>query len=518
VTAILVLIALGTCLRYAQTARNFVVTPDGTEYLRTAVAFEREGGAALKVGLRQPLYPLALWTAGRAAEAVDPAFEWRHYQMAEVGRLAGVVFYVPFLAAAWFFFRRFLDVYASAVCLSVVMIHPLFGSHFANVLSETVYLSFFASGLACLALALDSGRRGTLVWAFLAGLSAALAFFTRVEGQILLVSALFCIFFVGTKAAEGATRLSTRRRALSAVCCAGGFVGPVIPVALFLGVTSQRYSWEWIWRRLVGGEIGSTDAVSAGLGLVATPFESAWMLIATLFEAAPVITISVLAFGLAGGARNFRERLSADWAPRHSIVVVTLALYVGVIIAGTSFRLGTVSSRYVQPLVLMALPLVAVFCNALFKEKFKSALRARRGTALLAAIGLLAYLAALAEAGRRWEHSKTGYRDAGKAIAERSSTVRLITTSPRLSYYAENPFVAVSPQRLKDSVLSGEAREFELVGIETKVFETEELDRLRDALELCGFGGAPWLDIGECSSGDRVDRRILVYRKAEVIE
>ncbi|MCD6406064.1 MAG: hypothetical protein J7M19_09580, partial [Planctomycetes bacterium] len=200
----------------------------------------------------------------------------------------------------------------------------------------------------------------------------------------------------------------------------------------------------------------------------------------------------------------------------HTAVLVSLGLYSAAIIAGVSLRLGTVSMRYVEPLVLMALPVFAVLADALFRERVKAALRSRRVVIAAVAIAFIACLAAFAQARRQWNRYKIGYRRAGVAVQEVVPNVSLITSSPRLSYYAGSSAAPVTPERLKAEIFAGGAARFEFVGLETKRFEEGELDRVQKALAGKGFGNRIWLDVQEDSMASHADRRILVYRKEAV--
>lgn len=522
---LLLIILVGLGLRYAQTAANFVIARDSTDYLSAAIAFEDQGGGAFKESLRQPLYPLTLWAAGRAADVLWGDFAWRGDQMARVGRLLGVFLYVPFLLAAWFLFRRILDAGLAAGCLLVVVCHPLFGGYFANVLSETLYLTFFMAGLGCLveaARAMSTGARAGKLWALAAGALSALAYLTRVEGQILLISMLSCIL-----AGIAARRLQKqpakwRRRVAVASCSLGGFLAPALPVMLYMGATSRRYSWEWLWRRLSSAKAALLPAdggfATAGLNLVASPLQSVHMLAATLIDKAPLITLGAIAGGVMFAVRRWRGKSAGDSGAGSRAVMVTLIWYAAAIVAGVSLQNGTVSLRYVQPLILMTLLITVKFADTITGGALERALMRKESRTVIAVAASIACFATFAEASARWERSKTGYRDAGLAIRQHIGSQALLTSSSRLAFYADAPNKAVDLRELQRRILEGHTQSYEFVVLETKRFTERELALMTGALSARGFGRSPWLYVRESHAASHAGRRILVFQKGGELE
>lgn len=520
---LLLIVLAGLCLRYVRTARNFIVTPDSTEYLAAATGFERDGGSALKESVRQPLYPLALWAGGRTAELLWEGFSWQNDRMAEVGRLLGAVLYLPFLLAAWLFFRQIGGGRVAAICLFVVVVHPLFGGYFANVLSETLYLTFFAAGLACLVRATRAvaggGRTGS-IWALGVGVSAALAYLTRVEGQILLMSALCCLVAAMGRGASAPGR-NWAAKAKAPLCSIAGFLLPAVPVMLYFGATSQRYSWEWFWRRLSAASAASPHPqriLTAGIGFAVTPIEATYMMLSTLFDKAPLVTCGAVAAAASFAVRHWRKGSAASPGAASTVVFVTIAWYAVVIVAGVSLQNAAVPQRYVQPLVLMALPLVVKFANDIVVRRTGGVTVRRRTAVVITAAALVVWFAAFAEARGRWHRAKTGFRDAGAAVAGRAPGERLFTASPRLAYYGGGAEGIVSRERLVEEILEGRAGGYTFVTLETRTLAEEDLGRVTEALRTQGYGEQAWLDIREDSVKEHADRRILIFRREPVLE
>ncbi|MHC4712856.1 MAG: glycosyltransferase family 39 protein [Planctomycetota bacterium] len=514
---LLLVILAGICLRYTYHARNFVITRDGTEYLSAATRIETEGIASLRDSVRQPLYPLVLWAGGRAASLLWRDFSWRGAEMAQVGRVVGVALYLPFLVAAWFFFRRFAGAAAAVVCLFVVIVHPLFGGYFANVLSETLYLAFVCAALACLAAALrpDVTAAKGWAWAFLFGGFAALSFLTRTEGQLLIAAAVLYVAgraFTGRTAVEGG-----RRRCWYTLGGAvSGFLIGAVPAMAYLGATSQRYSLGWLWRRVTasaGGFSAGANCIQAGFFFRVPPAASLKMLLVEAITGAPVLCAVAAFFGAAAVLRLLFSGGKADLAPETKLSLVVLALYAAAITAGVSIQNATVSQRYVQPLVLISLPLVARLCDCATDGAAGRFARLRSTAPCALLVGAIVYSLAVVAAVRRWDRSKVGYRDAGLAIRERVAAGRLLTSSIRLAFYADSPDGIVPAGRLKGEILDGRTGGYAFVAIETGDYNDAERAALDDALGTQGLASESELTFLEDGREDHADRRIIIYRK-----
>jgi len=504
-------------LRFAWTGPGFVITRDSTQYLRAAVAVERQGFGSLKTSLRQPLFPAALWAAGKFAEMVNPDFTWSGEDIAQAGRWLNFALYLPFLAAAWVLFKRTAGYRCGFACVVAATVHPLFGPYFANVLSETLYLTFFLTALYCMVGAFTEGRaqfRRSIGWGLAGGAAAGLAYLTRVEGQVLV--------FAGFLWAAG--RLMRKDKAdertvhvWPALALLAGFMCIAVPAALYFGASAQRYSWEWVFQRITARAGGAAPAAAAvqcaGLQPAPAPLDSAWMLAWEFLTRAPVIAAAFTGALLhsAGAVQTFVKGFRLP--PANRPLMLTAALYAALIVAGVSLRDGVVSQRYIQPPVLMMLPAAMLFLGAVFENLHLQLKPGLRRWALPSAV-VLVFCASFCAAVGRWGDRKVGYRRVGAEIARAAPEgAILLTSSPRLAFYAGGIPGVQAPALLEESILAGDAALYDFAALETRYFTGRRLEKMAEALAGQGFPPSPWLDVAEYSGGKHPHRRILVFKR-----
>lgn len=508
-----VLVVLGLALRYAFVAENFVVSPDSVEYLRAAQAIERDGLSAVRSSVRQPLYPMVLWAAGALAERAVPDFGWTGAQMAEVGRWAGIVLYVPFLIAVWLFSRRLAGKGLGLWCVAAVIVYPLFGFYFANVLSETLYLACFILALLCLVNACDEAGVGTRrwAWALAAGAAAAVSFLVRVEGQVLVAAGL--AYLAGRTLARRSAMWPAVKQALSRAGMLGaGYAAVALPLVFYTGASAQRYSWEWLWHKLTAAPSLSSSgicggAVFAAIGLAAAPHAALWMFVKTIATRGAEVLIPVI------GAFSYhaiqRARGGKGVLPQgYGVVLVTFGVYVAAIVAGASIQNGAVSYRYVEPIIIMLLP-VGVLFSALVMDVLPY------GRWFVKIVSVPVFVGAFYGAAWDWENYKTGFRDAGLAIAARGSgsAARVLTTNSRILFYSDASGGVIDPRRMASEIRAARTGGYDFVALEVKDYAPDDFLAMGAALEKGGFGTALAFRFKEDGVPEHSARTVIVYRR-----
>jgi len=503
-------------LRFAWTGPGFVITRDSTEYLRAAVAVEKQGFGSLKTSLRQPLFPAAIWAAGTFAGMVDSDFAWSGQDIAEAGRWLNFALYVPFLIAAWALFKRVAGYRYAFACILVATVHPLFGPYFANVLSETLYLTFFLSALYCMVGAFTEGRaqfRRSIGWGLAGGAAAGLAYLTRVEGQVLVFAG---VLWAAKRLVRKGKADERTVHVWPALALLAGFMCIALPAALYFGASAQRYPWEWVFEKITARSSGAAPAAAvqcAGLQLAAAPLNSAWMLAWEFLTRAPVIAAAFMGALLhsAGAIKTFVKGFRLP--PVNRPLMLSAALYAALIVAGVSLRNGVVSQRYIQPLVLMMLPAAMLFLGAVLGNLHLQLKPGLRRWALPSAV-LLVFCASFSVAVGRWGDRKVGYRRTGAEIARAAPEgAILLTSSPRLAFYAGGIPGVQAPALLEESILAGDAALYDFAALETRHFTGRRLEKMAEALAGQGFPPSPWLDVAEYSRGKHPRRRILVFKR-----
>ena len=513
------LIVAGVFISYAHVARDFVIANDSVGYLKAARDIQEHGAAAVKTSLRQPLYPAVLWAAGRIRQGVNPDFAWRGGELAEAGKWAGLIQHAAFLAAAWFFFRRLAGARLAPWCLLATIVHPLFGFYFANVLSEALYLTFFALGLAFLVAASEAAGGkpwGAFGWGLCAGLAAALAFLTRVEGQILLLGGLAYFLWRGVMARRAGGRGGIGGWFGAAAGLAAGAVTPALPFLLYIKATSARYSWEWVWQRI--SDLGQAGLFEAGLSeaglseagstLAASPAAAAGMFFGALVEHAPLVFGLAVAGFVLGAYERAKGRPAGGAGAKYGVVLVVGGCNALAILVGATIQNAAVSQRYIEPLVVMAIPAAAIFVTRLADK--------RRGARTLAvALGGAALAAAFIMASHKWDSYKTGYRGAGAAIAEMSEGVspRVLTSCSRVAFYADAANAPVTDEKLAEEIETGAAGAYDYVVLESKNAPGDTLARYKARLESVGFTARPELEFPEDKKAGHRDDRVMVFSK-----
>ena len=514
---LLVMVLAALVLRWSWTGPDFVVSRDSVEYLRAAIAIEKEGVGAVRGSLRQPLFPAAIWTACKFADIVDADFAFSGEEVAQAGRWLNVALYVPFLLVAWVFFREVGGARCALPCTVVLAVHPLFSRYFANVLSETLYLTFLLAALYLMVKAFSQGvtsASSPWLWGLAAGMVTALAWLTRVEGQMLIGAGLASAALNYARGRKAGHKLV--RSLLPGLAVAGGFILVAVPVMLYLGASAQRYSWEWVFERLTARGAPAADGVAAqlaGFPLASGPVMSAWMLVREFMSRAPLVAGAFVA-ALAQSSRFAFPRIEGFRLPdQYRPVLVTLALYAALIVVGVSIQNGVVSQRYIQPLVLMMLPGAMLFFLAV-SSALSERLKRRPSHSAGAIVVVILFVVSFVSAARRWDDNKTGLKKAGAEIARAAPDgAMLLTSSPRLSFYAGAIPGIQAPDALEQSILAGDGVLYAFVALETHDFDKMRVENMTEALETQGFSKRPWLDIAEERSGEPPGRRIMLFRR-----
>jgi len=162
------------------TAHTEVLFTDGLRYIAQAKTID--GGAWTKGLVRSvdhPVYPLAIVAVHRLIGGNGPK-DWQKAAQLAVAA-AGVLLAIPTYLIA---LELFGPSTAWLACLLIYLI-PFNGHLLADVLSESTLLLFWSSGVWSTLKLLRTGR---LAWLFPVVVSSVLAYLTRPEGLVVLVS------------------------------------------------------------------------------------------------------------------------------------------------------------------------------------------------------------------------------------------------------------------------------------------------------------------------------------------
>ena len=509
--AVICILAVGVLLRLIYVAENFVICPDSVVYLQMARNIEHAGLAAIRSHV-QPLYPFALWACSQLAPLFDSGFAWRPVELANIGLWFGIVTYPLFLLIVWRFCRSLTSIEPALWYAFVVVVDPLFGFYFSNILRDPLYLLLFTLSLLCLVKAADRKsnllRRG--LSAVAAGFAAVLAFMTRAEGQILLFAAL--TFFL-SRAAIGKLRARKGGAAdlLVGLLVLVAFLAPYVPFVAYVGASSPSHSWERLWQRL---NVHQTAALLTRqprraieeLNLAAGPFETLLMILNEFITQAPVVTFVVTA-AVAWKVWSRLRHLGVFRVPGTNRMVLTTAAWtLLVLFGGVMIECGLMAQRFIWPLVLMLLPVAVASIVGLL---------GRVSHARLAALVLASFAitASAWNASRQWNSSKTGYKVAGAAIQVLGANPRLLTTSKRLAYYADARTTPVEPAVLRDQILAGRAEQYDVVALQTKDCIPAEMTAIKTALQDQGFRTSGALEFSLNSDPDSTAGKIIIFTK-----
>ena len=346
-------------------------------------------------------------------------------------------------------------------------------------------------------------------WGLGAGALAGFAYLTREEGQVVVVAAV--LFGV---AGALHRRETARLRLTSAAATLAGFLLIAAPFMLYVGSTSARYGWGWALQRMLGESAALATPAGPGARVLATlaasPPAAAWMLLREFLTRAPMVT-ALFITGLVA-CRKRGDGVSPLFPDGYRVVLVVMSVNAAGIVVGASLQNGTVSLRYIQPLVLAMLPGAALLLDRMLSTRVQRKARRARGVALGIAGAIAA--ATLVGAVARCDDSKTGLRDAGVAIRDAAGDdSALLTTCPRISWYAAAATSVLSPAQVLGELKGGRASAYDFAAIEAKRFTGAELDAIGATLGGAGFVCGPGSTFPESPSERDGAKRILVYSK-----
>jgi 4-amino-4-deoxy-L-arabinose transferase-like glycosyltransferase len=158
-------------------AHTDVMFADGLRYIRQAQALDRgSAGDFLKKAVDHPVYPLGVAAAHRVLGGDGPEAWQFSAQLASAA--AAVLLVLPLYLVS----RELLGDAAAAPGCFLFYAVPLTGHVFADTLSESTFLVFWATGLWA---ALRFLRTGSAVWLPAVVIASGLAYLTRPEGLLL---------------------------------------------------------------------------------------------------------------------------------------------------------------------------------------------------------------------------------------------------------------------------------------------------------------------------------------------
>jgi hypothetical protein len=199
----------------------------GLRYIHQAEQIDRGAWRdGLFKGIDHPLHPLAIVAAHRLIGGVGPG-AWQQAALL-LGFTAVVLLVIPIYLLA---LELFDDQTAWLACV-LVIVNPIMGSVVVNVLSETTFLLWWTWGLWGSVRFLREGR---FLWLPLAIGFGALAYLTRPEGMLLLLSLVTALLSLPLLRA---TRINWPRLARALAFLMGGLVlssGPYIATKGGLG-------------------------------------------------------------------------------------------------------------------------------------------------------------------------------------------------------------------------------------------------------------------------------------------
>jgi hypothetical protein len=192
----------------------------------------------------------------------------------------------------------------------------------------------------------------------------------------------------------------------------------------------------------------------------------------------------------------------------YGVVLVTFGVYVAAIVAGASIQNGAVSYRYVEPIIIMLLP-VGVLFSALVMDVLPY------GRWFVKIVSVPVFVGAFYGAAWDWENYKTGFRDAGLAIAARGSgsAARVLTTNSRILFYSDASGGVIDPRRMASEIRAARTGGYDFVALEVKDYAPDDFLAMGAALEKGGFGTALAFRFKEDGVPEHSARTVIVYRR-----
>ena len=393
------LLAMATLLLGWLVGRADVLFADGLRYVAQARAIDRgSAGEGIAKAVDHPAYPLAIVAAHRLAGGDGPDAWQFAAQLASAA--AGVLLVVPLYLVAR---ELFGDCAAFPACVLFYAV-PLTGHVFADTLSESTFLLFWASGFWCAVRFLKTGALGWLpaVVAF-----SGLAYLTRPEGLLLPAALLATLGLSPRWVARGLGQKGLIGLAVLLVGSAA-VVGPYVALKGGLGTkpsiarllgTAPRSAAHAVERQrpLEPGQTAARTYAAAGKAVGHAVTDAlTW----------PLVPFSV--FGLAAAVWRRRE-LARAWRLVGVVVVASLLALVRLHATG-----GYCTPRHALILAIVLLPASAYGVERLLARAVRRRELARLG--LAASVGLV--LAANApETLAPVNEGLGGYKQAGRWLA-----------------------------------------------------------------------------------------------------
>lgn len=403
---VVVLVAATSALLGWLARHTDVLFADGLRYIAQARSLERgstEQGVTRAVD--HPVYPLAVAAAHRLLGGSSPDSWQLAAQLASI--IAGVLLVVPLYLLIW---ELFGDGCAAPGVLLVYAV-PLTGHVFADVLSESTFLLFWAWGLWG---ALRFLRTGAVGWVSLVVVGSGLAYLTRPEGLLLPAALGVVVVLSPFWVARGLGKRGIFALA-ALVLGSSAVIGPYVALKGGIGTKPS------IARLLGTAPRSSAHAVERQRPLepdqdpAKTTILAARSVGKALVEAVTIPLLPLAAVGLFG----LRRGAGAGRQGRLLAVIGLAALLALLRLHATG---GYCSSRHALILALVLIPSAAagveivLGCSAWWRSAGGSS-RAFVWTVVLGAV--------LAVNGREWlapvGEGFDGYRDAGRWLAQRAA-------------------------------------------------------------------------------------------------
>lgn len=174
-TGIVLLLVLSLCFKLWVLLRVQVINPDAVQYLQAAQDWLSGDFQGALEHYRMPFYPMLI---AAVRLFLVPDLVW-------AGRLLSVFFLTGLMVPFCFLVKEAWGNKAAFLAGALLASSPYFNRHAADVVRDPAFLFFLAWGTWATWRLMKSGR---FLWAFLAGLMAALATLCRIEGALLLVA------------------------------------------------------------------------------------------------------------------------------------------------------------------------------------------------------------------------------------------------------------------------------------------------------------------------------------------